>query len=342
MAYPDAVVQLIEAFRRFPGIGAVTAERLAFHVLRDPRARELARSIDRAVEDPSLPDVRQRQRGGPVPHLRGRGAGRLRHRGGGEPRRRKPSSVRGLPWPVPRLMGALNPADGTEAAHLSVAALVRRVQEGGVQEVVSRRTRTRRAGHGPARPRGSRSQRLRGPVVTRLARGSPPAGRSSTSTRGSSRTPSRAAARSASGAPEASGSAPGALHGQPRHAGGPGGAPVGGGPPGPQPRGGSGRSGSTGVSRPEPRPKPALALRATQRQVLELRQLGPSSACGSRPRDSRPGSARRPGRPRSPGGGAPRAGSGSSGLAGAPLGSSGRTRGAGSADHALQAGPAPR
>ena len=51
MAYPDAVVQLIEAFRRFPGIGAVTAERLAFHVLRDPRARELARSIDRAVEE---------------------------------------------------------------------------------------------------------------------------------------------------------------------------------------------------------------------------------------------------------------------------------------------------
>ena len=47
MAYPDAVVQLIEAFRRSPGIGAVTAERLAFHVLRDPLARELERELVR-------------------------------------------------------------------------------------------------------------------------------------------------------------------------------------------------------------------------------------------------------------------------------------------------------
>ena len=51
MAYPEPVERLIEAFRRFPGIGAVTAERLAFHVLRDPESRGLARAIERALDD---------------------------------------------------------------------------------------------------------------------------------------------------------------------------------------------------------------------------------------------------------------------------------------------------
>jgi len=35
MAYPRALEELIQAFERFPGIGRRSAERLAFHVLRD-------------------------------------------------------------------------------------------------------------------------------------------------------------------------------------------------------------------------------------------------------------------------------------------------------------------
>jgi recombination protein RecR len=41
---------LVVAFERFPGIGRRSAERLAFHVLRDPSARDLSRAIDVAVE----------------------------------------------------------------------------------------------------------------------------------------------------------------------------------------------------------------------------------------------------------------------------------------------------
>ena len=49
MAYPEPLEELVVAFERFPGIGRRSAERLAFHVLRDPRARELAGAIERAV-----------------------------------------------------------------------------------------------------------------------------------------------------------------------------------------------------------------------------------------------------------------------------------------------------
>ena len=51
MAYPRPVEELIRAFERFPGIGQRSAERLALHVLRDPRAAELAGCIERARRD---------------------------------------------------------------------------------------------------------------------------------------------------------------------------------------------------------------------------------------------------------------------------------------------------
>ena len=50
MAYPEPLERLVEAFERFPGIGRRTAERLAFHVLRDPEAGQLARAIDHALQ----------------------------------------------------------------------------------------------------------------------------------------------------------------------------------------------------------------------------------------------------------------------------------------------------
>ena len=51
MAYPEPLEALVEAFERFPGIGRRSAERLAFHVLRDPRARELGPALERALRD---------------------------------------------------------------------------------------------------------------------------------------------------------------------------------------------------------------------------------------------------------------------------------------------------
>jgi recombination protein RecR len=48
LSYPRVFEDLVAAFERFPGIGRRTAERLAFHVLRDPRSAELATAIDRA------------------------------------------------------------------------------------------------------------------------------------------------------------------------------------------------------------------------------------------------------------------------------------------------------
>jgi recombination protein RecR len=49
VAYPEPLEALVQAFERFPGIGRRTAERLAFHVLRDPAARELAGAIQHAL-----------------------------------------------------------------------------------------------------------------------------------------------------------------------------------------------------------------------------------------------------------------------------------------------------
>jgi recombination protein RecR len=49
VVYPEPLEDLVAAFERFPGIGRRSAERLAFHVLRDPEARGLARAIDQAI-----------------------------------------------------------------------------------------------------------------------------------------------------------------------------------------------------------------------------------------------------------------------------------------------------
>lgn len=137
MAYPRALEELVKAFERFPGIGRRSAERLAFHVLRDEEARGLARAIDDAVE-----------------HV-------LRCGTCGNATERDPCAVcadaerdRGLILVVeePRhveameragawkglyhvLYGALNPADGTEERHLAIPRLVARAKETVVREV---------------------------------------------------------------------------------------------------------------------------------------------------------------------------------------------------------------
>jgi recombination protein RecR len=51
VSYPLPLAALIEAFERFPGVGRRTAERMAFHALRDPHARELPAIVERALRE---------------------------------------------------------------------------------------------------------------------------------------------------------------------------------------------------------------------------------------------------------------------------------------------------
>jgi recombination protein RecR len=138
MAYPEPLERLIAAFERFPGIGRRTAERLAFHVLRDREARELAGAIEVAAER-----TRRCSRCSNVteedpcrlcsdPERDARTILVVE-----EPRDveavERSGAFRGV-YHV--LMGALNPADGTESHHLTVAGLVARVRRDAPQEVI--------------------------------------------------------------------------------------------------------------------------------------------------------------------------------------------------------------
>lgn len=138
MAYPEPLEALVQAFERFPGVGRRSAERLAFHVLRDPSARDLARAIDRALEktrrcgvccnvsetDPCSICSDAARDAGLVCVVE-------------EPRHveaiERANAFRGT-YHV--LMGAFNPSDGTEERHLTLQKLVDRVRRGGVREVI--------------------------------------------------------------------------------------------------------------------------------------------------------------------------------------------------------------
>ncbi len=139
MAYPDPLEQLIEAFERFPGVGRRTAERLAFHVLRDPQARKLAPAIEAAI--------RETRRCGECGNVADRDPCALCS----DPERNaatilvveEPRDVEAVErsgayrgrYHV--LMGSLNPAEGVEERHLEPERLVKRILDGdGVEEVI--------------------------------------------------------------------------------------------------------------------------------------------------------------------------------------------------------------
>lgn len=180
MGYPKSLEQLVEAFERFPGIGRRTAERLAFHVLRDPDARALSAAIERALESTRVcRTCRNVAETDPCAICQ-------------DPERdarticvvEEPRDVEALEragvfrgrYHV--LMGALNPAEGTEAAQLSVAALARRVEREGPAEVI---LATDPDAEGEATAllvletleREAASRGVSPPRVTRLARGLP-------------------------------------------------------------------------------------------------------------------------------------------------------------------------
>lgn len=138
MAYPEPLERLIAAFERFPGVGRRTAERLSFHVLRDTRARELAPAIEHAA--------RETVRCGRCCNVADRDPCALC----ADPERtgdtllvvEEPRDVEALEragcfrgrYHV--LLGAWNPADGTEGHHLSVTRLVQRAMQEAPAEVI--------------------------------------------------------------------------------------------------------------------------------------------------------------------------------------------------------------
>ncbi len=138
MAYPAPLERLIAAFERFPGVGRRTAERLAFHVLRDPQAQDLASAIREATERTLrcriCHNVADRS---PCPICADPQRDHARLLVVEEPRDVEAVERAGVFRGVYHvLLGSLNPADGTEEGHLTVRALVQRVARGGVGEVV--------------------------------------------------------------------------------------------------------------------------------------------------------------------------------------------------------------
>jgi len=138
VAYPKPLEELIEAFSRFPGIGRRTAERLSFHILRDAEARNLAPAIQRAVE--------QTRR---CRSCRNVAKGELCEICADEARSQDVILVVEEPRDVEAveragawkgvyhvLMGSFNPAEGTQAGHLTIAGLLQRLRGGEVREVI--------------------------------------------------------------------------------------------------------------------------------------------------------------------------------------------------------------
>ena len=41
MSYPEPLTRLVDQLKKLPGIGAKSAQRLAFHILRTPRSEAL-------------------------------------------------------------------------------------------------------------------------------------------------------------------------------------------------------------------------------------------------------------------------------------------------------------
>lgn len=138
MAYPKPLERLITAFERFPGIGRRTAERLAFHVLRDPEALELAVALRDAAENTRrcglCHNVTEQD---PCVLCADPGREQDKLLVVEEPRDveavERSQVYRGR-YHV--LLGAYNPSEGTEERHLTVRALVQRLAKGGVREVI--------------------------------------------------------------------------------------------------------------------------------------------------------------------------------------------------------------
>lgn len=176
MAYPAPIEALVEAFQRFPGIGRRSAERLTFHILREPEARQLARAIDRALaESMHCAVCLNLSESDPCSICADESRDRTTLCVVEEPRHvetmERAAVYSGL-YHV--LMGAFNPTDGTEAHHLTIERLVERLRAGEVRELILA-TDPDAEGEATALLVLEAVEALgdAAPVVTRLARGLP-------------------------------------------------------------------------------------------------------------------------------------------------------------------------
>jgi len=136
----DTLERLIAEFRKLPGVGAKTAERLAYHVLRSPQAEALALAA-------AIRDVKERIGHCPVCfHLSDGGACAVCRAPDRDPTVvlvveqpkdviafERLGSFRGV-YHV--LQGRVAPIDGVEPEDLTIDALRRRVEAGGIREVI--------------------------------------------------------------------------------------------------------------------------------------------------------------------------------------------------------------
>ncbi|VAX16642.1 Recombination protein RecR [hydrothermal vent metagenome] len=140
MKGPASLTNLVERFQTLPGVGRKTAERLAFHILKSPRneAVKLANALTELKDKISLCSVcNSLTEADPCQICQ-------------DPQRDKsiicvveePGDV----YSIERigeyngvyhvLMGALSPLDGVGPDDLKISDLVKRVEEGGVKEVI--------------------------------------------------------------------------------------------------------------------------------------------------------------------------------------------------------------
>lgn len=175
MGYSPTIQKLIQELEKLPGIGSKTAERLAFYILRSPEAD--VTGLASAIEDMKRsirPCSRCFSPGETDPCLlcsdpsRDQGVLCVVE----EPKDllsiERLGSYRGA-YHV--LLGALSPMDGIEPDDLTVPQLIRRVEGGGVREVILA-TNPTTEGDCTALFLAGRLRPL-GVKVTRLARGIP-------------------------------------------------------------------------------------------------------------------------------------------------------------------------
>jgi recombination protein RecR len=175
MAAPQALDLLTQALRRLPGVGAKSAARMAFHLLQHDRegARQLAQALAGAAEK-----VRHCARCHTFTEAEvcavcqdpQRDATRLCvvETPADQAALERTGAFRGLYFV---LMGHLSPLDGVGPADIGVKALLKRAQDGVVQEVILA-TNFTAEGEATAHVIGEALRRV-GVAVTRLARGVP-------------------------------------------------------------------------------------------------------------------------------------------------------------------------
>jgi recombination protein RecR len=140
MSHPEPLARLIEHLQRLPGIGAKSAQRLAFHVLRTPRGE-----VDRLAE--ALRDVKERvsycsvcSNITDVDPCAYCSSSDRDHRFicvVEEPQNVAAiEKTRGFKGVYHVLMGALSPLQGVGPDDLKIRELLARVGQGGVEEII--------------------------------------------------------------------------------------------------------------------------------------------------------------------------------------------------------------